>query len=573
MSAQRAWCPLSRATGAARLGPAIVTINISGLRSKTKYLKQVINDNYCDFVFLQETNIQDDYTRDVALDKLGFRDGIFAYPNQHSCGSAIIQTSTRWDIIRQHSGFNGRLTHVDITNKTCSYSLINIYAPSEPTTRPDFYEELDRYIRKNTTHTLILGGDFNITLEEKDITGRKGPRREGRGQLQQLVNTHHLIDAYRTLFSDTVVTTYTNTDKKRASRIDRFYIHTTIKVQSCKHIQKTLDFTDHKAVHVTLGQIPPPDRTNTYWKFNDTLLNDNTFVDGIKLILNKNYDNVTKTNDKVGYYCALLDIVRKLAQQVGYSNKYNNKKNISLLECILKEANTDPYSTINNTEEQVHAQTLLDELQTNIYRGAQVRSKLLELDNEQPNATFLKLENNIQGTKDISQLQDTLGNITTDPAEITHIFEDFYRNLYGRERTDSAVQDSFLRHCRSVDNTDRDLLEAPFSKNEIEAAIGSLNKDSSPGPDGFTSKFYMFFNNELVRYLEIVFMNIYTNKQLPITHQMSYITLLPKDSGSLLLPKNYRPISLLNTEYKVLTSMLAKRISPHLETLVHPDQT
>ena len=104
-------------------------------------------------------------------------------------------------------------------------------------------------------------------------------------------------------------------------------------------------------------------------------------------------------------------------------------------------------------------------------------------------------------------------------------------------------------------------------------SIEKLNTDSSPGPDGLTSKFYIFFSRELVPFLEVVYNQIYADKQLPAEHQMSYITLLPKDSGSLLFPKNYRPISLLNTEYKILTTTLANRLSPHMKTLIHPDQT
>ena len=52
----------------------------------------------------------------------------------------------------------------------------------------------------------------------------------------------------------------------------------------------------------------------------------------------------------------------------------------------------------------------------------------------------------------------------------------------------------------------------------------------------------------------------------------AYITLLPKDSGPPSEMKNYRPISLLNVEYKIITKALANKVAPFLGTIVNPDQ-
>ena len=52
----------------------------------------------------------------------------------------------------------------------------------------------------------------------------------------------------------------------------------------------------------------------------------------------------------------------------------------------------------------------------------------------------------------------------------------------------------------------------------------------------------------------------------------AYITLIPKDSGPQNNMKNYRPISLLNIEYKMITKALTNKVAPYLETLIHTDQ-
>ena len=74
-----------------------------------------------------------------------------------------------------------------------------------------------------------------------------------------------------------------------------------------------------------------------------------------------------------------------------------------------------------------------------------------------------------------------------------------------------------------------------------------MREDAIPGPNGLTVKFYKKFFDELsplfIKLLEAAFTNGFLTKDF----KLSYTTLLPKDSGSLLEVKNFRPISLLNT--------------------------
>ena len=52
----------------------------------------------------------------------------------------------------------------------------------------------------------------------------------------------------------------------------------------------------------------------------------------------------------------------------------------------------------------------------------------------------------------------------------------------------------------------------------------------------------------------------------------SYITLIPKNGQDLTNVKNYRPISLLNSDYKILSKILTSRLKPRITMLVHKDQ-
>ena len=67
--------------------------------------------------------------------------------------------------------------------------------------------------------------------------------------------------------------------------------------------------------------------------------------------------------------------------------------------------------------------------------------------------------------------------------------------------------------------------------------------------------------------------SIINTGEIPETWKTAYITLIPKEGQDLTLTKNYRPISLLNNDYKLFTAILAERLKKVLEEFVHEDQS
>ena len=61
--------------------------------------------------------------------------------------------------------------------------------------------------------------------------------------------------------------------------------------------------------------------------------------------------------------------------------------------------------------------------------------------------------------------------------------------------------------------------------------------------------------------------------ELSISERRGIITLTPKEDSSLLELCNWRPITLLNADFKIAAKTIAKRLKPILGTLIHPDQT
>ena len=123
-----------------------------------------------------------------------------------------------------------------------------------------------------------------------------------------------------------------------------------------------------------------------------------------------------------------------------------------------------------------------------------------------------------------------------------------------------------------ISPSDFEIMSTPISLDELYQALKSMKPSSAPGNDGITVKFYIHFWDLIKQDLFNCFTHAFLVGKLSSSQRQGHIRLLPKKNCNLLWIGNWRPITLLNVDYKILAKLFAKRLKDILPDVIHPDQ-
>ena len=246
---------------------------------------------------------------------------------------------------------------------------------------------------------------------------------------------------------------------------------------------------------------------------------------------------------------------------------------------INSEHDTDSDSTLDNLYSQLHeAEVSLNHVISGEIQGIITRSRIQWAEEgERSTKYFLGLEKSAQKKKSITKLIAENRNILTAQEEISKHVVSFYQNLFLSRRPAKREIENYLNACE-LDTIDADLsseLDHDITLDELSSVVKSLKNNKSPGWDGLTNEFYKKFWGKIKHLLHQAITESVNSSMLPPSLRIGVITLLPKPKSprELNYIKNWRPFTLLNTDYKIFTHAIKNRIILAVPNLISEAQS
>ena len=138
-----------------------------------------------------------------------------------------------------------------------------------------------------------------------------------------------------------------------------------------------------------------------------------------------------------------------------------------------------------------------------------------------------------------------------------------------------AQIDTFLNTLKlpTLNEEQNQDLMAVITENELQAAISRLKAGTAPGSDCYTAEWYKELKNDLIPIIFPTLNWVLEKAQTPPSWKEAIISAIPKEGKDKTECASYRPISVLNIDYKMFTSIMARRLEKFMTKLIHIDQT
>ena len=163
----------------------------------------------------------------------------------------------------------------------------------------------------------------------------------------------------------------------------------------------------------------------------------------------------------------------------------------------------------------------------------------------------------------IDKLKNKQDNFTISKEELLQTVKTFYSELFQATPSDPEKTKTFSNETTRVLEPKDDAIIKPITETELLFTIKQMALGKTPGPDGIGLEFYRKYWNIIAKDFTQVINDIHSSGNIPDEMKTGIITLIYKNNDKKDL-KNYRPISLLNTDLKIYTKCIANRLKLHL---------
>ena len=513
-------------------------------------------------------------------------------------GVAILTKNIDVRFSKTHLDESGNLIVTKAKVEDSEFCLVNVYGPNSD--EPDFYTSMKSLIDaciEEENLPVIIGGDFNLTLKQNEDTYnyRRENNTRARNTVKNIMSERNWIDIYRERNPDARRFTWRvgNPIVKQA-RLDMFIISSNLEgyVVGCG-IQPGYR-SDHSIVTLNIDYTTQV-RGRGLFKFNVSLLRDLEYVNIVKKtirdvaceyslpVYSLEYveQNPSKVQFKIDpslFFEVLLLTIRRETVAFGIKKKRAERKREKELEKKIakNEVEIDLSGSESLMETLQQQKKDLEGIREQKLKGSLIRSRAIWREfSEKPTKYFLTLEKRRYESKRISHIITNEGTKRTQ-EEILQAFKEYFEKKFrGQSRSDGTGYEEYLSdiQVKRVSAEEQSKLQKTIDVNELGTTLLRMKNGTSPGSDGFSVEFYKFFWSDLKYFFEALCNDCWEKGTITHTMKEGIIVLLPKSKKPREQIKSYRPITLLNVKYKIISGTIANRLKIALNNIIDLNQT
>lgn len=549
----------------------ISSFNCNGLRDIRK-AEQVFAGLDSDILCLQETHWSDELMDRM---KVMWRGDLFVnHGGQRECGVAILTKEGIVDNVKQiFKDTKGRLLVIEFELQSLLFRLVNVYAPNIETERKTFFGKMKGLVKGNC----ILVGDFNVWCTRLDACNVAIFKNDAsRTVLNNILLTDDLVDVwrednpYKRKFSRRQMVL----GSLKQSRIDLCLVKRNVVSLVGRISYKFIGLSDHAAVSFLLGE-KRGGKGGGLWCLNASLLEEPKYKKCITDCIKFEKGSPLYEGNICDWWEMVKTKLKKIsiryAKRRSFRKKQKEKEMTDNLEREEERLERDPNL---DRSKLLQLQSELENLEKEKCMGAIIRSKAkYVVEGEKSTKFFLNLEKKKQRGNFIAELENEKGEKISDLVGILEEVQKFYMKLFDKESINEECVDRLLSAVDvQLSDDDKQICDADITVEEIKVAIDQAKKYKSPGSDGLTNEFYKTFADILVPILAKLYGHMEERKVVPESITKGIITILYKNKGNAHKLENYRPLSLLNGDYKILAKVFANRIKRVVGSIISNTQ-
>ena len=566
----------------------ILSNNANGLQSSKKrikmfeYYKSKIGPN--GIIFIQETHSAENVTKEWLDDFNGRL--FFSHGKTNSCGVIIGFFGTKKFEQKQiKRDKNGRILIVEANIDDETFILINIYNANTEQEQLQTLCELDLLLEDfslDVSKNVIMAGDFNLFFVNSLEASGGSPtlKKKSIAKVIEITEKYNLCDIWR--IRNPTSTRFTYRKNHFSGFIQRRldYIFISNKLQESIHLTDILPAfsTDHSPVLISLKKSQDITLGKGFWKFNGSLVQDEDYVSQMKEYISQIKGELEGTqntfNDQFKWEFLKYEI-RKFTINFSKLKARKKRENKVALENKLKYLENNLENNINKDEYR-NCKDELNKIYDNVAKGVKIRSKCNWYEHgEKSSKFFLNLEKS-RAIQNLVRIIKCDSKELTDIKEINeHIFK-FYLNLFKKKNYSSTNDlNTFLETVSlpSLTGEQKNICEGPLKEEELLKSLTNMENNKSPGNDGLTKEFYVTFWKDIKDSFIKSIKESKRVKMLTSSQRKAIIKLLEKGNKDKRFIYNWRPISLLNVDLKIISKALSERLKKVLPLLISPSQT